>query len=167
MAAPLLYRDVCAGVALLDVIHAWLACPYVPYGRDSAGVDCWGLARQLRRALRGDWLPAYDAVAPGDAPAMTMTAAQKPRAWLVGEDSKIGMVADDQPSMTLVSSHRSGNTRAWLSAGRVVKMTPRALARFQSFPDSYVLPDRASLACTVIGNAVASLMMRRIVEQLI
>ncbi len=108
-----------------------------------------------------------DGIRYGDVPAMTMTAAQKPRAWLVGEDSKMGMVADDQPSMTLVSSHRSGNTRAWLSAGRVVKMTPRALARFQSFPDSYVLPDRASLACTVIGNAVASLMMRRIVEQLI
>ena len=119
----------------------------------------WQLAR-LPGEISGDILN-------GDAPAMTMTAAQKPRAWLVGEDSKMGMVADDQPSMTLVSSHRSGNTRAWLSAGRVVKMTPRALARFQSFPDSYVLPDRASLACTVIGNAVASLMMRRIVEQLI
>lgn len=119
----------------------------------------WQLAR-LPGEISGDILN-------GDAPAMTMTAAQKPRAWLVGEDSKIGMVADDQPSMTLVSSHRSGNTRAWLSAGRVVKMTPRALARFQSFPDSYVLPDRASLACTVIGNAVPSLMMRRIVEQLI
>lgn len=56
---------------------------------------------------------------------------------------------------------------AFLNQRHVYEMTPRALARFQSFPDSYVLPDRASLACTVIGNAVASLMMRRIVEQLI
>ncbi|MCP5018944.1 MAG: DNA cytosine methyltransferase, partial [Ketobacter sp.] len=37
--------------------------------------------------------------------------------------------------------------------GRVVKMTARALARFQSFPDWYVLPDKNSLACYGIGNA--------------
>jgi len=93
MAAPLLYRDVCAGVALLDVIHAWLACPYVPYGRDSAGVDCWGLARQLRRALRGDWLPAYDAVAPGDAPAMTQATSQMLLAGWVECAPRVGALA--------------------------------------------------------------------------
>lgn len=107
----------------------------------------------------------------GCEPMYTVSASMEPRwparAWLVGEDSKMGMVADDQPSMTLVSSHRSVNTRAWLSAGKVVKMNARALARFQSIPDSYVLPEKASLACTIIGNAVPSLMMRRIVEQLI
>ena len=57
--------------------------------------------------------------------------------------------------------------RAWLSSGRVVKMTPRALARFQSLPDSYILPDKASLACTVIGNMVPSLLMQQIVEPLL
>lgn len=147
-----------------DIVRAALARPFFTVTANQNQAD------QLRAFIIGSQNAGQeysDGIRYGDAPAMTMTAAQKPRAWLVGEDSKIGMVADDQPSMTLVSSHRSGNTRAWLSAGRVVKMTPRALARFQSFPDSYVLPDRASLACTVIGNAVPSLMMRRIVEQLI
>jgi site-specific DNA-cytosine methylase len=52
--------------------------------------------------------------------------------------------------------------RAWLSQGRVVRMTPRALARFQAFPDTYALPDGAALACRVIGNAVPPLLMQRI-----
>jgi DNA (cytosine-5)-methyltransferase 1 len=48
--------------------------------------------------------------------------------------------------------------------GRVVKMTPRALARFQSFPDWYELPERNALACKIIGNAVPPLLMRRVME---
>lgn len=60
---------------------------------------------------------------------------------------------------------RGGNMpRAWLSQGRIVSMTPRALARFQSIPDSYLLPEKNSLACRIIGNAVPCLLMRRIVE---
>ena len=109
----------------------------------------------------------------GGEPMDTVSASMEPRrparAWFIPDDNagrEITMRANDEPSFTIRAS--KGTThRAWLASGRVVKMTPRALARFQSFPDSYVLPDRASLACTVIGNAVASLMMRRIVEQLI
>jgi DNA (cytosine-5)-methyltransferase 1 len=47
---------------------------------------------------------------------------------------------------------------------RVVKMTPRALARFQSFPDWYELPEHNALACKIIGNAVPPLLMRRVME---
>jgi DNA (cytosine-5)-methyltransferase 1 len=54
--------------------------------------------------------------------------------------------------------------RAVLAQGRVVKMTPRALARFQSFPDWYELPERNALACKIIGNAVPPLLMRRVME---
>jgi DNA (cytosine-5)-methyltransferase 1 len=43
-------------------------------------------------------------------------------------------------------------------------MTPRALARFQSFPDWYELPERNALACKIIGNAVPPLLMRRVME---
>lgn len=74
MAAPLLYRHICAWTTLLDLIHAWLACPYHPHGRGVTGVDCWGLVRQLRHVLRGDWLPEYAEIAPGDSRAMTRTA---------------------------------------------------------------------------------------------
>ena len=50
--------------------------------------------------------------------------------------------------------------------GRVVAMTPRCLARFQSFPDSYELPESKTLAAKGIGNAVAPLMYQRILEGL-
>lgn len=68
----------------------------------------------------------------------------------------------DEPSPT----HSAGrNYRAMLPvSGRVVRMTPRALARFQSFPDTYILPDKASLATTVIGNAVPPLLAQRLCE---
>ena len=50
---------------------------------------------------------------------------------------------------------------------RVVAMTPRCLARFQSFPDWYELPDKRSLAAKGIGNAVPPLLMQRIADGLI
>jgi site-specific DNA-cytosine methylase len=40
----------------------------------------------------------------------------------------------------------------------------RVFARIQSFPDAYALPDKASLATTVIGNAVPPLLSQRICE---
>lgn len=47
---------------------------------------------------------------------------------------------------------------------RCVRLTSQCLARLQSFPDTYKLPDKPSLAATVIGNAVPPLLMQRIVE---
>lgn len=58
-----------------------------------------------------------------------------------------------QPSMT-IRAQRQPTHRAWLAQGKVVKITPRCLARFQSFPDSYELPEKSGLACKGIGNAV-------------
>lgn len=55
---------------------------------------------------------------------------------------------------------------AWLAEGHVVAMTPRALARFQSIPDWYQLPDRIGLATRIIGNAVPPLLAQRIGESL-
>lgn len=76
-----------------------------------------------------------------------------------------GFRDDDEPAYTVATGDM--HARAWLSAGRVVRMTPRALARFQSLPDAFVLPDKAGLACTVIGNCCPSLMMQKIVEPLL
>jgi DNA (cytosine-5)-methyltransferase 1 len=50
--------------------------------------------------------------------------------------------------------------------GRTTEATPRALARFQSFPDSYILPDSKRLACRGIGNACPPLFMQRLYESL-
>lgn len=72
---------------------------------------------------------------------------------------------EDEPSPVQGNVERVGNQpRAWLSQGRVVKMTPRALARFQSIPDWYILPDKVKLACTIIGNMVPPLLYQRVIE---
>ena len=41
-----------------------LKIPYVQYGRDANGVDCWGLVRIARQILRGDSIPLYAASNP-------------------------------------------------------------------------------------------------------
>lgn len=56
--------------------------------------------------------------------------------------------------------------REWLTNGRIVQMTPRALARFQTFPDGYVLPSNKKLACYGIGNAVPPLLAKQVIESL-
>lgn len=71
--------------------------------------------------------------------------------------------AAQQPAFTVPASVYKGPPRAVL-AHRVVQMTTRALARFQSFPDTYMLPARATLACRGIGNAVPPPMQQRIIE---
>lgn len=73
----------------------------------------------------------------------------------------------DQPCFTLTSSMGQKRPTRAFDGGRVVSMTPRALARFQSFPDSYMLPDSKTLAAKGIGNAVPSLMYQKIVEGLL
>jgi DNA (cytosine-5)-methyltransferase 1 len=83
------------------------------------------------------------------------------RAVLVGNgDTYRPVVSGNEPSPTQGASN---GARA-LVPHRVVKMTPRALARFQSFPDWYELPERNALACKIIGNAVPPLLMRRVME---
>lgn len=66
------------------------------------------------------------------------------------------------PARTVVSG--DGPARAWAN-GRVVKMTPRALARFQTLPDWYELPERTGDAITIIGNGVPCLFMQRVGER--
>jgi DNA (cytosine-5)-methyltransferase 1 len=96
------------------------------------------------------------------------------RAFLVGGANTsemqaaagVGVSVADEPSRC-VNASNSLSWRGWLSQGRVVSMTPRALARFQSIPDWFVLPERVGLACKVIGNAVASLLARRLVESVV
>ena len=89
---------------------------------------------------------------------------QMPRAFIVdgklSSSGKILRVNDGaEPMGTVVASQSAmRDTRARLSQGRVVAMTPRCLARFQSFPDWYVLPDKNALSCRIIGNAVPPLM---------
>lgn len=79
----------------------------------------------------------------------------------VGHNSTIRR--QDMPVYT-ISSSQHGSIRAWLSTGRVVAMTPRCLARFQSFPDWYKLTESNALNCKVIRNAVPPLLYQRVIE---
>jgi len=105
----------------------------------------------------------------GDEPVFTMRAAQNnPRAFLITDqydkptscaDRRPQLFCADEPSATVVAGHHR-----WIAAksGRVVSMTPRCLARFQSFPDWYQLSGNKSLDSKGIGNAVPPLLMEKI-----
>ena len=100
-------------------------------------------------------------------PAMTLSRRSQPRAFVVAN----GKYGDDlvirdavEPLFTTTANSNQTGIRLWLSQGRVVQMTARALARFQSLPDSYKLPDSNALAVKIIGNGVPSLLMQQIGE---
>ena len=103
-------------------------------------------------------------------PSVAPGAGTYPRAFIVdgdGNRSRQPSVLDgDEPGMTVQAWHgrRSAHMPRALANGRVVSLTVRSLARLQSFPDSYQLPDKKSLAITIVGNAVPPLLAQRIVE---
>lgn len=103
-------------------------------------------------------------------PTLTGSQTQHPfRAFVVHPNDMRTMPTRDEgePIFTVMATGDAGfKPRAWLSQGRVVSMTPRALARFQSVPDWYELPTNKRLACTVLGNGVPCLMIQRIAESL-
>jgi DNA (cytosine-5)-methyltransferase 1 len=100
-------------------------------------------------------------------PAQSVTQSHPPRAYLVG-DQQEQLATDEQPSNTIRAYSGGGMPpRALMPSGRVVKMSVRALARFQTVPDWYILPDNNALACRGIGNAVPPLLAQRIYEGLL
>lgn len=68
-----------------------------------------------------------------------------------------------EPIFTIPSSS-SAERYPVFDCGRVVALTPRCLARFQSFPDSFELSGNRKLDCTGIGNAIPPLMAKAIGE---
>lgn len=78
-----------------------------------------------------------------------------------------GVRYSNEPAHTVPSGGGGRISRAWLGSGRVVMMTPRALARFQSVPDSYFLPENVDLARRIIGNGVPCLLLERLYSDLI
>lgn len=107
--------------------------------------------------------PVYIAAAAPAQTVRTATGGRLQRAVLIGGANTsaaqsapgVGVSSADEPTR-LVNASNSGNWRA-IADTRIVRMTPRALARFQTFPDWYELPASQTLAGTVIGNAVPPL----------
>lgn len=109
---------------------------------------------------------------PEEAPAYTVCveSAGRQRAYIVdcqesGSGTGLTIRQADEPMFTITASMEPKRP-ARASLGRVVKMTPRALARLMSIPDEYDLPDQNGLACEIIGNGIPPLLARAICETL-
>lgn len=73
------------------------------------------------------------------------------------------IVLEENPAQTVLASYVTKLLLPKVVGGaRVVALTPRCLARFQTLPDSCPLPEKKSLATTMIGNAVPSLLARAV-----
>jgi len=82
-------------------------------------------------------------------------------------DGSITVRQSNEPIFSVVASALDRPCHApkpWLDQGRVVSMTSRALARFQTLPDWYELPDKNTLACKGIGNGVPCKLAEAIVR---
>lgn len=105
-----------------------------------------------------------------DEPAITVdTKEGRVRAFIApgGNANSFSVRDADEPTRVIGGTERVGNIPRAYTQGRVVRMTPRALARFQSFPDSYTLPEKKTLACRGVGNAVPPLLMQKLYKSLL
>jgi DNA (cytosine-5)-methyltransferase 1 len=87
-------------------------------------------------------------------------------------EGEIDARGGERPAPPLTASSEKHPMKA-VSGSRVVALTPRCLARFQSVPDAYPLPTKAngdvdkSLAVKIIGNGLASAFMRALVAPML
>ena len=109
----------------------------------------------------------------GDEPAYTATATftKRPgRAFITDRlngGNKTPNRFDDEPAATVVCHSPRHQPPNGFVGGRVVQMTTRCLARFQSFPDWYKLPDNNKVGSRVVGNAVPPLFAQKFYRHLI
>jgi site-specific DNA-cytosine methylase len=102
----------------------------------------------------------------GKAYLIERTGARKERGLLVR--------AASEPSWTIkaniATDHKGANRHDPLNAllpdGKVVSLDARAIARLQSVPDWYELPEAIGVAVTLIGNGVPCLLAQRLMEAL-
>mgnify|MGYP000846215059 CR=1 FL=1 len=130
-----------------------------------------GHSASFGRALLVDGKPGSESTnmttRAGNEPGFTVTTSHNQRdmkAVLVSKNADKygdGLRQSFEPAQTIGANEHGSKA---ILPYRVVAMTPRCLARFQSFPDSYQLPDKRSLAAKGIGNAVPPLLMQRIAE---
>ena len=111
----------------------------------------------------------YRPIANSEMPSLTVGASNGVRAFIIdgklsksGDGRQLQTHANGEPVGTVTASHSAYRDTRAVDSGRVVKMTPRALARFQSFPDWYELPGSSRLAVKGIGNAVPPLFAEKL-----
>lgn len=108
-----------------------------------------------------------------DQPSKTVCATDSGRIRAFVVDGQTGSsgttvtIRDEQdPIYTMQSSQNKRMPKAYTN-GRVILMSARCLARFQTFPDWYKLPENKTLACRIIGNAYPTLLAEKVIGSLI
>jgi site-specific DNA-cytosine methylase len=108
-----------------------------------SSVDC---------TARANHEPATTVVCVGDGHSVS------PRALLVdgkgNRSVEVTTCDSDTPAFGVPASSAKHRICAAVPSGRVVRMTPRALARFQSVPDWYVLPNEEPLRSVLIEKGL-------------
>jgi DNA (cytosine-5)-methyltransferase 1 len=95
----------------------------------------------------------------GGSPSFTVSTSIAPRrAFLVDgtandRGSSVTIRDRQEPCFTLKASQNKKPVRAW-DEGRIVALNARCLARLQTLPDWYELPNNSKLASKIIGNGV-------------
>lgn len=87
------------------------------------------------------------------------------RAVLIGDQKtgESGVLRRDAEHPAFTMDTRPASKLRACTGYRIVKMNSRCMARFQSFPDWYELPEKNVLAANIIGNAVPPLMAEAII----
>jgi site-specific DNA-cytosine methylase len=132
-------------------------------------------------ATKQEWIGWYEAIA-DLIPSLPETELAKWQSKAIGDlpedlpvlientgarsDRDLQKRTQDEPSWTVRAMGQGGH---WHRANiltdcKVLAITPQCLARFQSFPDTYILPKRKAIAGMIIGNAVPPLLAQRIME---
>jgi DNA (cytosine-5)-methyltransferase 1 len=110
----------------------------------------------------------------GNASMFTVTSGkgskQPLRAFIIaGQNmSNVTTRSQGEPSFTLRTLDTGGRFNlAWLSQGRIVSMTYQALARLQSFPNSYHWTDNKKMNVKIIGNSVPPLLYEGVIAPMV
>lgn len=82
------------------------------------------------------------------------------------KEKGLKQIPGDRPAPTIRAMGHDGHCYQFnaIVDTKVLRVTPRCYARFQAFPDSFVLPDRPVAAIKGIGNAVPCLLAKTVVE---
>lgn len=137
---------------------------FIVGGADGRGM-AWGLQQEGKVCGQCDMFTVTAGIVAKNTP---------PKAFVVGgqyqtpNNSQSRTVQNriaSEPIWTVIANENN-DTRVWLNEGYVVLMTPRCLARFQSFPNWFELPENRALACYGIGNAVPPLLYDAILKSI-
>lgn len=115
-----------------------------------AHLACWQHAR---------WQPEYNDLLPAFVDSQ-FAAARDPH----HQARCLTIRQSHEPVPTITASHKRGQQLIVLADSTSKRLTPEAIARLQTMPDTAIWPARSTQAFRLIGNAVPSLLAQRLAE---